>query len=244
MKLTATKSGIKVTKQKRESFLPADEKWLSAHSEVQLGKYIGEGTQGEVYTVKGRPSLVVKIPVGFKDIKAEEELNYHQRAKRWGLYREIKGIEEFGHEELFIPSKSTNVKNKHGFNIPAIIRPRVKTIIDYTKKEWMGQTPSGLEALTDTEIEQIRQKVIAVSKKGILLKDGLQIGRDRAGRIQLYDIGGVEKYASAAKDIRYAFKFNQGHWENFLYYVGRIKDEDTNEDIIKKYGEIRLVSRR
>jgi len=243
MKLTATKSGIRVIpKVKRESFLPADEKWLATHSEVQLGKFIGEGTQGSVYTVKGRPSLVVKIPAGYNNVKSEDELNFNQRARRWNLYKEIKDVEKFGSEPLIIPSKAVTIKNKHGFEVPGIVRPRVKTIIDYTKR-YTNKYPSGLSDLTDVEIEQVRQKVIALSKKGILLKDGLQVGRDRRGRIQLYDVGGIIQDGDTAKDIRYTFDFNQGHWENFLYLVGRLGDDDGYDEVFKKYGMIKMVSR-
>jgi len=248
MKLAATKSGIKIIpKVKRESFLPADEKWLSTHSEVKLGKFLGEGTQGSVYTVKGKPSLVIKIPVGYNEVKAEEDLDYRQRARRYNLYQEIEDADKFGSEPLIIPSKATTIKNKHGFEVPGIIRPRVRVIADPTNK-----TPSGLKDLTDVEIEQLRQKVISLSEKGILLKDGLQVGRDRQGRIQLYDIGNIEKYSNRFESLeyikQYVFDYNQNKWRFFLHRVGIIRYSGSGrysaDTALKKYGKIEVDSKR
>lgn len=242
MKLTATKSGIRVIpKAKRESFLPSDKVWLETNPKIEADKFVNSGTRGSVYTIKGNSNLVVKVPRGFEYVKSGDVLEEKQARARDDIEDEITTIDKMAKHELIIPSKAVTIKNKAGFDIPGIIRPKVKIIADPTNPK-----PSGLKDLTDTEIEQLRQKIISLSEKGILIRDGLQVGRDRKGRIQLYDVGGIEKYSNKFEGPeyvrQYAFHYNQNEWRFFLQQVGVIRycgsRRCSADTAFKKYGRI------
>lgn len=174
MKLTATKSGIRLVKPRRESFLPSDKEWLDNNPNIEPGDFVNEGTRGSVYGVKGNSNLIIKVPRGFEYVKSGDVLEYKQARARDDIEDEINTVNKLGNNELLIPSKAVIIKNRVGFDIPGIVRPKVKIIADPTNSK-----PSGLKDLTDAEIEQLRQKVISLSEKGILIRDGLQVGRDK-----------------------------------------------------------------
>jgi hypothetical protein len=210
-KLTATKSGIRVIpKTRRESFLPSDKAWLESKPKIEPGEYVGEGAQGVVYTVKGNPNMIVKVPKPFKhpmlgkyqntssrrrEVIREDEDDFNEE---WQKYVEL----DLYDEPLIIPTKAIKVKSvqvKGSF--PGLVRPKV-TIIGLGSKRHVP---------TDEEFEQIRQKLILLSARGITLTDGLQIGIDRIGRIQLYDTGFIQD-----RTPKRAAQKNQVMWEWLL----------------------------
>ena len=63
-KLTVTKNGIRLISKhpvRRIDFDVEDREWL-VNNEVKPDEYIDEGYFGSLYTVKGNPSFVVKVP--------------------------------------------------------------------------------------------------------------------------------------------------------------------------------------
>jgi len=205
-KLVANRKGIKlIPKTKRESFLPSDKEWLESKPKIEPGEYVGKGGQGAVYTVKDRPSMVVKVPLPYKysDRTPSERAKYIRQEKdefleEWDNYNSL-SLED---EPLIIPTKQIKITgDRVKGSFPGLVRPRVKVI--------------GHNAYipTDEEFEQIRQKLIALSARGLTLRDGLQVGVDRAGRIQLYDLGYIQD-----RSPKRAAQKNQRTWESFLMY--------------------------
>lgn len=211
-RMVATKKGIKlIPKSKRESFLPSDKEWLDTNPKIEPDEYLGHGVQGAVYTVKNRPNMVVKVPIPYKysgrtpsERQKYIRQGYNEIREEWEKYESL-SLED---DPLIIPTKQIKITNHRvKGSFPGLVRPKVKPVAQYGSFGYK---------ITDAEIEQLRQKLIALSARGIVLSDGLQVGVDRKGRIQLYDLGFIED-----RTPKVAAQKNQEQWELFLEGLGK-----------------------
>lgn len=223
-------------KRKQESFLPEDLDYINNTPKIKVGKFIGEGKCGEVYSVKGNDNLVVKLPRGFVKNGRSSGLRKSLLVNSVGTFehqQEINGIYNLdtNNQPLFIPSRIVNmgscgIGRVRGETFAGIVRPRVKPV---------GISSNDYK-LNDNQLEQIRRKLIQLSHKGIYIEDGLQIGVDRTGRVMNFDLGFLTKGTSSK-----AFRDNNHHWIQFLQKLGKIEEwyDDEEEEIeLRKYGTI------
>jgi hypothetical protein len=220
-------------RRRQESFLPEDVAYLNSNPDIQPEKKLGDGMTGSVYSIKGNKNMVLKAPTGFYpngDTNARRKIDVQCCAD--GIRREADIYNELNLEgETFCtPSKTVRlglmkIKGKEVLDeeFIGLVRPKVD-VIDY---ESTGKRP------TDAQIEQIRQKLIALSNRGIMLMDGVQAGVDRAGRLLQFDLDYIEK----TNNIDVAFKNNNDSWYIFL------GDLNLNTPSgVRKYGEVSRTS--
>lgn len=214
MKLTANRKGIRLIpkdKKRRESWLPEDKAWLDTNPEIIPDTKIGAGAYGDVYTVRGNGNIVVKIPEPDDHTANDEE---------WNSYESL----SLDREPLMIPIKSKKVGSANW-----LIKPRVKEIGYKTKHH----------KPTDTELEQIRRKLITLSHHGLYCDDGLQLGIDRAGRILMFDLGVMHDTTPTE-----AAKRNNKDWMNLLTILNKIVVIDRVGYVdTTKYGIVNLNER-
>ena len=220
-------------KRKQETFLPADETYIQTDPEIKLGKYISEGFNGEVYELAGNRHFVVKVPLGYYNIHhypMSERLQKINNTRK-SIERELKFYDDLDlyHDPLFIPTKAIDLgtNDLNNGNYIGLLRPKIAPIIDLTKK-----TPIATKLrVTDSQIRQLREHLIRLSKRGISIDDGLQLGFDIAGRILIYDADGLKV---SIHDIPDAFDTNNGAWTRFLK---RLAPTRSNCDV-NHYGSI------
>lgn len=237
MKLTATKSGIKVKSMKRESFLPSDKEWLAGNPKISLGNKLGEGRNGAVYEIKGNPNLVGKVPRGFaaEDKYTNRDMDGRTMWGRMGIAEEYKSHLNQGLEKqpLFTPTIEFNlgVKTRSGKLYKGLIRPKVTVINDNT----ISQRLSNATKITRSQLEKIRQALIKWSEQGLYMFDGLQIGIDRVGRPIQYDAGFLKR-----STVNEAFENNNKQWLNFLGDIGILQTRRKSEvsRVLEEYGSV------
>jgi hypothetical protein len=204
-------------KRKQEAFLSSDMAFINAHGkDIVLDKRLGDGTCGEVFTVKGNDNLVVKVPNRFMpETPSSGFLSPHYYyTSECKLQEEIRRCkeEDITNEPLLIPTKVMKIKrgDKEGSTTYGLVRPRV-TPITVVAKPYQG-------TITMSQIESIRRKIIELSYKGFVFNDGIQMGIDRVGRPLIYDLGLIQ-YCSPGDD--YAFTVNDREWLEFLQDIDK-----------------------
>jgi hypothetical protein len=222
-------------RRRQESFLPTDVTFLNKNTEIRVDKKLGKGGAGDVYSIKGNRHMVVKVPSGFEDMSLTDSQreNLIQRRKE-GIVSEANVYHKLSLEQepLFIPTKVVYVASNDPYSdgTVGLIRPKVMPVMDYANPV----APRSLKRLTDAQYENIRLKLIDLSRKGISIGDGLQIGFDYANRPLLYDLGYIERLPA---DI--AFETNARQWKNFLRQTGKISQDWSNTaHVLSVYGEI------
>jgi hypothetical protein len=240
-------------KRKQESFLPADEEYLSLAHEIKLGKKLNEGTEGAVYTLANNRNLVIKVPRGYKadyegltsSAKRRITSSEKRRVTDNRLHdtkESIKSIKNeadcytklgFNDKPLFIPTKVVELGNNdlNNGNYVGLIRPRVTPIMDFHG----SVKQRNIDRLTRSQIEMIRKQLIDLTEQGYVFGDGLQIGLDIANRPLIYDMGKLQKFSW--NEPR-AFVINNEKWIGFLRNIGKLPTYGDYRDELKQYGEI------
>ena len=217
-------------RKKQESFLSSDSAYLRSNKSIIVpDKYLGFGSTAVVYTVSGNPNLVIKIPHGYMDTGDSDRRNRIEIIKtcighlkdEYKLYTDY----DLEHEALFTPTQLVQLpENDIGVGAIGLLRPYVQVIKKGTN-------------LTDKQIEALRQQLISISKKGLVLGNGLQLGIDKSGKILLYDIGMLRKGHPDG-----AFWSNGETWRNFLVRImprKRSNYEANVQALIEEYGDLR-----
>jgi hypothetical protein len=222
-------------KKKQEAFLSRDAAYLESNSKIKLGKYVNHGHCGDIYELAGNNRLTVKVPRHFADTKKSVTLSRETRSrelswKRDDLEEEMDAYKswDFNSKPLFTPTRFASMVSKFdGKEYPCLIRPKV-TPIDYRK----APIPESIKRrITDSMLEDLRRKLIAISHEGIALDDELQIGIDLSGRFLIYDAGRMKKYP---RGNNIPFEVNNEQWQDFLLHLGRA---DTYSDMMR-HGEV------
>jgi hypothetical protein len=218
-------------KRKQESFLSSDIMYLNSNPDIQLGEKIGMGSTGDVFAIKGNNNLVVKVPGGAIDSGSGISLT-HARKARVGIEQEIGIYNKLNLEDepLCSPTRVVNLGHNSVLkgDMIGLVRPKVDERNFYSA--------------TQAQMDTIRQKLIQLSYKGLVIFDGLQVGFDRHGRPLIYDLGGVEDAKSWAT-LPEIFAMNNQSWKRFLYDVGKIRSPD-DKNGLAKYGEVKMTLSR
>lgn len=226
------------SKFKRESFLPSDRRYIDenhARQQYEIDQLIGEGQNGEVWSIKGSKNLVVKLPPCQIDMDEHKKLSFFDQVDCANIQAELDAYNRFGisGNPIIIPTERAKVRGPRGRNVNGIVRPFVEPIVDYAKSHAPGRSK-----LTDKHIEFIRRNVIELSEQGVGLQDGIQLGFDRAGRPMIYDLGGIVHIGNRA------YEQNRIAWKNFLYDIGvtSARDSDMKRALLK-YGDIEKLAK-
>ena len=210
MKKKLTPASIISQKPRKEAFLSRDIDYLSRNPSVALGKKIADnGHFGDVYAVKGNKNLVVKIQKYFDNPPDVQQ--WIKDSKRTTIEREMENYQKYdlNNEPIFIPTHVANVR--YGNNrYKGMVRPRVIAVVDHPR--------AAKKRITDTMLIIFRQKLIALSHKGFVFGDGLQVGVDDTGRLLIFDVGHLEKENF---DKHYVFSSNNIAWVEFLASIGK-----------------------
>jgi hypothetical protein len=205
-------------RRRQESFLPVDATYLNSNPVIEVGKPIAKGTSGAVFSVKGNRNLVVKVPLGYTNDERTPSV------RRNILSYTVNRIKEEGNRyydnqmdavPLMPPTKIVTMANNglYSGEIIGLVRPRV---VPMTDTETTVQ-PHHLKRLTEEQLELIRQKLIDLSYTKYAIRDGLQLGLDKANRPMLYDTGYMERTAHTET----AFYYNNLAWLHFLTNIGK-----------------------
>ena len=210
-------------KRRQESFLPTDAAFLNTNPEIKLGKKIGNGAFGDIYSVANNRNLVIKVPRYFIDkdnVRPTDRVTL-LTAKLNEIDEEAKlyNNNDLNDEPLFIPTKIVDIGRTDcaSRSFVGLVRPKIMPLTDKTK----NVNPQTRNRMTDASLIDLRKKVLDLSHKGYAIWDGLQVGMDKAGRILLYDVGIVTKYRGKDDMV---FKLNNEVWLRFLRDVGRTND--------------------
>jgi hypothetical protein len=219
-------------KRKQESFLPFDSTYvrsLRPSTNIIPDKYLDSGACGDVFTVKGNRNMVVKIPRGF--VK-NDDLDWTESYRRHQISESIKELSDeydlyviydLENEALFTPTELVQLgRNDLGLSGIGLLRPYVK-VLDYPR------------ALSDKQLEMLRQQLISISRKGLVLTDGLQIGIDKSGRPLLFDLGWVAKTKPSN-----AFASNSTLWRHMVERMTTRRNDPylPMRDLMIKFGEV------
>lgn len=196
--------------RRQEEFLPRDLKFLNTHPKVRLGKFLGKGCVGEVRSLIGNKNLVIKTVRSYEGKNGDDvvpDIRDGKFATR-ELKKEADDYTKYNLEQepLFIPTRAVKVGKKRKLGL---IRPKIHIVSEYYPKFHINNK----NLITEKSLRELREKIIADSKKGFVFVDGLQLGIDDTSRILMYDIGFMEKDKPGSDR---AFMVNNAHWEEFI----------------------------
>lgn len=178
------------SKKYQDDFNDLDKNWLF-NNKIETDEYIDSGYFGDVFSVKGNPDFVVKVP------RLRDGCNKKAIKRESTIHKKL-GMES---QPLFTPSKTVRLTSrcKGCKECVGLVRPSVKI------------ARLNPDIFTDEEIEKLRQKVINLSMKGYVLEDGIQVGMSKGGKPLQFDVDFIHR--SSQKE---AFKTNNTAWIAFL----------------------------
>ena len=226
-------------KRKQESFLPEEETYLNNNQPITLGRKISTDKNGEVYSVADNTHLIVKVPLGFNNDGTrtiEDRLSLSTTSKvaiqEEGDQYASEGLEG---EPLFIPTKVVNMgaNDLNNGEYVGLVRSKVTPVIDYTNEA----QSRGASRMTDTNLEDIRLKLVKLSQDGYAIKDGVQLGLDVANRPILYDYGSMIRFVPGDAQ---AYNINNSVWLYILDRLGKLdmNDRASYEAATLQYGTV------
>ena len=226
-----------VSRPRKAAFLPRDADFLNSNPTIKLGRSVGAGFCGEVYSLKGNKNMVVKVPKHFTN-SCYTEPNERARNLRWrtgDIEEEAKVYQDFdlNNRPLFIPThitKMTSSFDKREY--PVLVRPRIDPVLIDTRSG-MQVNPKVDKKLTPSRLEQLRRDLIHISHMGIALADGMQLGMDQTGRILIYDAGRMARFPPGSGT---PFDVNDNEWQEFLFTIGKIEGYSD----LRKYGTVNI----
>jgi hypothetical protein len=192
-------------RKRNESFNSEDAAYLRTRPSIKLGKNLGTGLYGEFREIENSTTLGIKVPNCYHEDNRLARVDSCKTCyKKQNIINEFKSYTKNGYNNapMMIPTKIVKVE-RNGNKCIGLVRPLVN--------EADGSTP-----LTDSQIRQVHDKVIELSKQGIVLLDGIQCGFTPSGRALQFDLGGVVKgrYKQPA-----TFYINRNQWLDFLTVV-------------------------
>ena len=168
----------------------------------KIGKFITQGTCGDVFEIEGDKSSVIKVPIGYMNgNKSSVQGTAQDVLDEARTYKRLKLALEpiFTHMKVIKLAKLEGAKG----NYVGLIKSRI--------------TPVSSK-VTVAQIEQLRRKVINLSHKGFIFKDKIEVGTDSNGNLSIYDTGFIKK-----GDPEDAFDINNSKWERLTKEVSRMK---------------------
>ena len=226
-----TINSITSRKPRRDAFDERDAAYLDSKPKIALGKSVGEpGSYGEFFTIEGNDRLGVKVPNCHLGAQGKSCSNC---SKRLNIIEEGKKCRDlhFNDRPMLAPTRMKQII-RDGNRCVGLIRPLVNEVKGAQE-----------ETLTDAQLEILRTKLIALSRQGIVLDDGLQFGFTPSGRLMQFDLDRVNQiYVSGA------FHQNNELWRVMLALAGKFahcrsligvgEKVRCQEKVLQKYGQV------
>jgi hypothetical protein len=201
-----TINSITSRKPRHETFDERDIAYLDSKPNVELSEKINEGSYGQFYKIQGNNNLGVKMPFCTLNKAGGTHSCSDCSDKRYIIEegRKCKDL-RFNDRPMLAPTRMKQII-RDGNKCVGLIRPLVNEVKGAQE-----------ETLTDAQLETLRTKLIALSRQGIVLDDGLQFGFTPSGRLMQFDLDRVNHtYVSAA------FYQNDELWRTMLALAGKL----------------------
>ena len=209
-------------------FSPEDRAWLDSNPDIKFGsKELGSGGAGIVYELDNNPDLVIKVPkrfIPYTDTEKMQDIDARADLFRVLLLKEIETYNKLKKLKIIIPTRvvKLGVKTASGEDYLGLVRPKLKTSL------------SDLMKLSDEQLFEFRENLVELSEAGYEVAGWLQVGIDRLGKVQIYDIGDIKH----CEDKKSAYTGNGSKWYTFLYCTEKVKHFFSDPSRIKTFFEI------
>lgn len=209
-------------------FSPEDRAWLDRNPDIKFGsKELGSGGVGIVYELDNNPNLVIKVPRRFiphTDTEKMQEIDTRTNLFRVLLLKEIETCIKLKRLKIIIPTRvvKLGVKTASGEDYLGLVRPKLKTSL------------SDLIKLSEEQLFEFRENLVELSEAGYEVAGWLQVGIDRLGKVQIYDIGDI-KYCEDKKSV---YSGNDSMWYTFLCCTEKVKYFFSDPSRIKTFFKL------
>lgn len=209
-------------------FSPEDRAWLDRNPDIKFGsKELGSGGVGMVYELDNNPTLVIKVPRRFiphTDTEKMQEIDTRTNLFRVLLLKEIETCIKLKRLKIIIPTRvvKLGVKTASGEDYLGLVRPKLKTSL------------SDLIKLSEEQLFEFRENLVELSEAGYEVAGWLQVGIDRLGKVQIYDIGDI-KYCEDKKSV---YSGNDSMWYTFLCCTEKVKYFFSDPSRIKTFFKL------
>jgi hypothetical protein len=209
-------------------FSPRDRAWLDSNPDIKFGsKELGSGGAGIVYELDNNPNLVIKVPkrfIPYTDTEKMQDIDTRTNLFRMLLLKEIETYNKIKKLKIIIPTQvvKLGVKTASGEDYLGLIRPKLKTSL------------SDLIKLSDEQLFEFRENLVELSEAGYEVAGWLQVGIDRLGKVQIYDVGDIKH----CEDKKSAYSGNDSTWYTFLCCTEKVKYFLSDPSRIKTFFEL------
>ncbi|WP_410509409.1 hypothetical protein RSJ42_04055 [Methanosarcina hadiensis] len=209
-------------------FSPEDRAWLDNDPDIKFGsKELGSGGAGIVYELDNNPDLVIKVPkrfIPYTDTEKMQDIDARANLFRVLLLKEIETYNKLKKLKIIIPTRvvKLGVKTADGEDYLGLVRPKLKTSL------------SDLMKLSDEQLLEFRENLVELSEAGYEVAGWLQVGVDRLGKVQIYDIGDIKH----CEDKKSAYTGNDSKWYTFLYCTEKVKYFFSDPSRIKTFFKL------
>lgn len=209
-------------------FSPEDRAWLDSNPDIKFGSLdLGSGGVGRVYELDNNPNLVIKVPkrfIPYTDTEKMQDIDTRTNIFRVMLLKEIDNYNKLKNLKIIIPTRvvKLGVKTVSGEDYLGLVRPKLKTSL------------SDLKKLSDEQLFKLRENLFELSEAGYEVIGWLQVGIDRLGKVQIFDIGDI-KYC---EDKKRAYRENDSKLYTFLICTEKVKCFFSDPSRIKTFFKL------
>lgn len=209
-------------------FSPEDRAWLDSNPDIKFGsKELGSGGAGIVYELDNNPDLVIKVPkrfIPYTDTEKMQDIDTRANLFRVLILKEIETYNKLKKLKIIIPTRvvKLGVKTAGGEDYLGLVRPKLKTSL------------SDLMKLSDEQLFEFRENLVELSEAGYEVAGWLQVGIDRLGKVQIYDLGDIKH----CEDKKSAYSGNDNTWYTFLYCTEKVKYFFSDPSRIKTFFKL------
>lgn len=209
-------------------FSPEDRAWLDSNPDIKFGSIeLGSGGVGRVYELDNNPNLVIKVPkrfIPYTDTEKMQDIDTRTNIFRVMLLKEIDNYNKLKNLKIIIPTRvvKLGVKTVSGEDYLGLVRPKLKTSL------------SDLKKLSDEQLFKLRENLFELSEAGYEVIGWLQVGIDRLGKVQIFDIGDI-KYC---EDKKRAYRENDSKLYTFLICTEKVKCFFSDPSRIKTFFKL------
>jgi hypothetical protein len=212
-------------------FSPEDRAWLDSNPDIKFGSIeLGSGGVGRVYELDNNPNFVIKVPKRFipsNDTEKMQNIDTRTNIFRVMLLKEIDNCNKLKNLKIIIPTRivKLGVKTASGDDYLGLVRPKLKTSLADLKK------------LSDEQLFKLRENLFELSEAGYEVVGWLQVGIDRLGKVQIYDVGDIKH----CEDKKSAYRENDSKLYTFLICTEKVKCFFSNQSRIKTFQALQTT---
>lgn len=209
-------------------FSPEDRAWLDSNPDIKFGSIeLGSGGVGRVYELDNNPNIVIKVPKRFilyTDTEKMQDIDTRTNIFRVMLLKEIDNYNKLKNLKIIIPTRvvKLGVKTASGEDYLGLVRPKLKTSL------------SDLKKLSDEQLFKLRENLFELSEAGYEVVGWLQVGIDRLGKVQIYDVGDIKH----CEDKKSAYRGNDSKLYTFLICTEKVKCFFSDPSRIKTFFKL------